>query len=153
MAPLERGRELSALSSNFQMVPRSSRIHSGRQTAMKRPYRGINPAAKPSGSECKECLAAGGWWLHLRRCAECGHIGCCDTSPGQHAAKHAAESGHPVVASFEPLQSWFYDYEKKKVFRGFRLAPPRFHPENQPVPGPKGSVPENWESLLHEVAW
>jgi cation transport regulator ChaC len=22
-------------------------------------------------------LATGGWWFHLRRCAECGHVGSC----------------------------------------------------------------------------
>jgi hypothetical protein len=26
---------------------------------------GINPSAKPSGIGCAECLATGGWWLHL----------------------------------------------------------------------------------------
>jgi hypothetical protein len=62
-----------------------------------------------------------------------------------------AEFGHPVVASFEPLQGWFYDYEKRKVFRGYRLASPRSHPEGQPAPGPEGRVPRNWESLLHDV--
>lgn len=41
---------------------------------------GINVTSKPSGNCCVECLAAGGWWLHLRRFAECGHIGCCDNS-------------------------------------------------------------------------
>ena len=49
----------------------------------------------PSGTGCVECLAAGGWWFHLRRCAACGHIGCCDTSPAQHATAHWRESGHP----------------------------------------------------------
>src|SRR5216683_2215434 len=29
----------------------------------------INPAANPSGTGCVACLALGGWWLHLRRCA------------------------------------------------------------------------------------
>src|SRR4051812_21372307 len=37
--------------------------------------------APPSGTGCVECLAMGGRWVHLRRCAECGHIGCCDSSP------------------------------------------------------------------------
>ncbi len=63
---------------------------------------GIDPSAEPSGPGCKECMAAGGWWFHLRRCAECGHIGCCDSSPGQHALKHYEETGHPVIRSFEP---------------------------------------------------
>jgi len=57
--------------------------------------KGINSLAKPSGTGCVECLATDGWWLHLRRCAECGHIGCCDTSPNQHASKHNAVTGHP----------------------------------------------------------
>ena len=38
----------------------------------------IDPSVRPSGVGCKECLATEGWWLHLRRCAKCGHIGCCD---------------------------------------------------------------------------
>jgi len=57
---------------------------------MKSERDGINPTAKPSGTGCVECLALGGWWFHLRRCAECGHIGCCDSSPSQHASKHSA---------------------------------------------------------------
>ena len=69
---------------------------------MKSERDGINLAARPSGTGCVECSAAGGWWLHLRRCAECGHIGCCDTSPNQHASKHNAATGHPVITSFEP---------------------------------------------------
>ena len=46
------------------------------------------PATPPSGTGCQECEASGGWWLHLRRCAQCGHIGCCDTSPSQHTTAH-----------------------------------------------------------------
>ena len=111
---------------------------------------GINPLALPSGTGCVECLAAGGWWFHLRRCAECGHIGCCDSSPNQHASKHHAETGHPVIASFEPGERWFYDYRTQKAFAGPSLAPPQCHPVDQPVPGPDGKVPSDWESLLHE---
>ena len=97
--------------------------------------RGINPAAKPSGEGCVECLASGGWWLHLRRCAECGHIGCCDSSPSQHASRHAAETGHPVAASFEPGEEWFYDYERQKIVKGIELAPPRWRPEELQIIG------------------
>jgi hypothetical protein len=112
--------------------------------------RGINTASRPSGNGCVECMAAPqGWWLHLRRCAECGHIGCCDSSPNQHASKHAAAKGHPIIASFEPGEDWFFDYEKQRMIRGMELLPPHAHPEDQSVPGPEGRVPENWESLLH----
>jgi hypothetical protein len=119
---------------------------------MKRLLQGINPDSKPRANGCEDCLKAGGWWLHLRRCAECGYIACCDSSPGQHAARHAELTGHPVVASFEPLQNWFYDYRTKKVLKGPRLIGPRWRPETQSAPGPEGKVPPNWESLLHDVA-
>ena len=84
---------------------------------MKSERDGINPAAKPSGTGCVECLALGGWWLHLRRCAECGHIGCCDSSPSQHASKHYAATGHPIITSFEPGEHWFYDYRTQAILR------------------------------------
>ena len=117
---------------------------------MKRYQRGINPASKPSGNGCMECLASPeGWWFHLRRCAKCGHIGCCDSSPSQHASRHAAATGHPIIASFEPGEDWFYDYEKRAMIEGERLLPPHSHPKNQPVPGPADRVPANWESLLN----
>ena len=32
--------------------------------------------------------------------------------------------------------------------RGAELLPPHSHPEDQPVPGPAGIFPDNWESLL-----
>jgi ubiquitin-hydrolase Zn-finger-containing protein len=86
---------------------------------VKKGLRGINPASKPSGDGCVECLASQkSWWFHLRRCAECGHIGCCDSSPSQHASKHAAATGHPIIASFEPGEEWFYDYEKQGIIKG-----------------------------------
>ncbi|MGA9267108.1 MAG: UBP-type zinc finger domain-containing protein [Rhodomicrobium sp.] len=111
---------------------------------------GINPAVKPSGTGCVECLALGQWWLHLRRCAECGHIGCCDSSPNQHASKHNAATGHPVITSFEPGERWFYDYRTEEFFTGPKLHPPHAHPLDQPVPGPARAVPSNWQTLLHE---
>lgn len=109
----------------------------------------IDPSVVPSGTGCVECLATGGWWLHLRRCAQCGHIGCCDSSPSQHASRHAAETGHHIIASFEPGEAWFYDYDEARMRRGPALAAPRWHPTSQPVPGPAGRVPADWESLLH----
>lgn len=109
----------------------------------------IDPSAEPSGSGCVECDAAGGWWLHLRRCAQCGHIGCCDNSPEQHASKHARGTGHPVIASFEPGEDWFYDYRTEDYVSGPHLAPPTHHPLDQTVPGPSGRVPADWQLQLH----
>ena len=120
------------------------------KSEMKKAARGINPASKPSGDGCLECLASPtGWWFHLRRCAECGHIGCCDSSPSQHASKHAAATGHQIITSFEPGEDWFFDYEKQAMVKGVELLPPHSHPRNQLAPGPAGKVPANWESLLN----
>jgi hypothetical protein len=116
---------------------------------MKTERHGINPDVPPSGEGCVECLAAGAWWLHLRRCTECGHVGCCDSSPSQHASKHFHTTGHPIAASFEPGETWFFDYRNGKMIPGERLADPRWHPEGQPAPGPAGRVPRDWESHLH----
>ena len=99
---------------------------------------GIDPSVPPSGEGCVECEAAGGWWVHLRRCAQCGHIGCCDTSPMQHATAHASATGHPFIQSFEPGEDWFYSYETKETYDGPELAPPQHHPVDQGVPGPRG---------------
>ena len=110
---------------------------------------GIDPTAAPSGTGCLECEAAGGWWFHLRRCAQCGHVGCCDSSPEQHASGHAAATGHPVVQSFEPGEDWFYDFRTDDFLDGPPLAPPDSHPPDQPVPGPKGAVPRDWQRRLH----
>jgi hypothetical protein len=109
----------------------------------------IDPTVPPSGSGCVECLASQGWWFHLRRCASCGHIGCCDTSPSQHATHHAKASGHTVIASFEPGEDWFFDYDAQSTFAGPRLAAPEHHPVDQPVPGPAGQVPGDWENHLN----
>jgi len=55
---------------------------------------------------CEDCLAIGGVWLHLRICLQCGKVGCCDDSPNRHARAHAHETGHPLIRSLEPGESW-----------------------------------------------
>lgn len=110
---------------------------------------GIDPSVAPSGQGCAECLAAAGWWFHLRRCAQCGHVGCCDTSPAQHATAHAKATEHPIVRSFEPGESWFWSYSTEEFYDGPPLAAPEHHPLDQPVPGPTGRVPADWQRHLH----
>jgi hypothetical protein len=109
----------------------------------------IDPAVVPSGAGCVECDAAGGWWFHLRRCAACGHVGCCDSSPAQHASGHAAATGHRVVQSYEPGEDWFWDFGTARVVAGPVLADPQHRPLDQPAPGPAGRVPVDWQSKLN----
>ena len=111
--------------------------------------RSIDTTVPPSGMGCVECLAAGGWWFHLRRCAQCGHVGCCDSSPAQHASHHARTSSHELVQSFEPGENWFWDYATNQYYEGPVIAPPHHHPPDQPVPGPAGCVPKDWQRHLH----
>ncbi|MEU6945153.1 UBP-type zinc finger domain-containing protein [Streptomyces sp. NPDC046316] len=111
---------------------------------------GIDPSTPPSGTGCAECDAGGGWWFHLRRCAQCGHIGCCDSSPAQHATAHWKSTGHPLVQSFEPGEEWYWNYATDDLYKsGPALAPPDGHPADQATPGPAGRVPQNWQDLLH----
>jgi hypothetical protein len=109
----------------------------------------IDVTRPPSGEGCVECLEAGGWWVHLRRCAACGHIGCCDTSPGQHGTRHFEETGHPVIQSYEPGEDWFWDFRTQQALDGPELAPPHQHPTDQPAPGPAGAVPADWRSRIN----
>jgi hypothetical protein len=64
----------------------------------------------PKKRECEECVKIGSRWVHLRTCQTCGGTRCCDSSPNRHASKHAKSSGHPVVCSAEPGESWVYCY-------------------------------------------
>ncbi len=62
------------------------------------------PPRTPRG--CEECLKNGGRWVHLRLCRVCGHVGCCDSSPGRHATQHFHSTRHPLMRSLEPGESW-----------------------------------------------
>ena len=108
----------------------------------------IDPTVPPSGDGCLECDESGGWWFHLRRCAACGHVGCCDQSLSRHARAHAAETGHPIIRSYEPGEDWFYDFRTDDYATGPELAPPQSHPVEQTVPGPAERVPANWQQQL-----
>ena len=48
--------------------------------------------ATPSGSVCEEC----GSDFNLRLCAECGHVGCCESQAGD-ARVHALGERHQVI--------------------------------------------------------
>ena len=80
----------------------------------------------PSSADgCAECLAIGSDWVHLRLCLVCGHVACCDDSPNRHATRHFHASGHPVLRSFEPGETWGWCYIDQQFF--------------DPMPGPQRS--------------
>jgi len=46
---------------------------------------GLTPEDFPpqrTPNACEECLADGTFWVALRECQSCGHVGCCDSSTG-----------------------------------------------------------------------
>ena len=68
---------------------------------------------------CQDCLALGLTdWVHLRRCLTCGRIGCCDSSPRRHATAHFTETGHPVIQSFQPGETWCWCYLDEELDTG-----------------------------------
>jgi uncharacterized UBP type Zn finger protein len=83
---------------------------------------------QPGDQGCHECLQQGGRWVHLRMCQTCGHVGCCDSSPGRHATAHYHETEHPLVRSFEPGEDWFWCYPENLAFEIPSAGPAPSHP-------------------------
>jgi uncharacterized UBP type Zn finger protein len=78
---------------------------------------------------CEDCLREGGEWLHLRICLNCGHVGCCDESPKQHARAHSEADQHPLIRSLEPGEEWTWCYADEVAMiipeiRGHTKIPP-----------------------------
>lgn len=57
--------------------------------------------AEPRAAACEACGEA----RNLRACAECGHVGCCE-SLNAHNTAHFRTSSHPVIRSL-PLETGF----------------------------------------------
>lgn len=70
----------------------------------------IRPVTPGSPDSCQDCVPLGDRWVHLRLCLTCGHVGCCDNSKNRHATAHYRETGHPVIASYEPGERWRWCY-------------------------------------------
>ena len=67
-------------------------------------------------------------WVHLRRCTACGHVGCCDNSPGQHATGHFGTTTHPIIQSYEPGEDWYWCYVDEIAFELEGGQPSASHP-------------------------
>jgi hypothetical protein len=90
---------------------------------------GLIAEVTPSSTGCEDCLAAGHHdWVHLRVCQECGHVGCCDSSPRRHATAHSHASSHPIVRSYEPREDWYYCYVDDVLFELDGAPPAPSHP-------------------------
>ena len=77
-----------------------------------------DPQVLPSDRDgCHECLVSGDAWVHLRLCAVCGHVGCCDSSPNRHATAHFHGSGHPLIRSYERGEDFWYCYLDDMLFQ------------------------------------
>jgi Zn-finger in ubiquitin-hydrolases and other protein len=76
---------------------------------------------------CEECIALGAPWNELRVCLSCGHVGCCEDSQHAHALQHFNATKHPIIASFEPGESWLWCY----VHRGYYDPPPGSVPKRR----------------------
>ncbi|MGC4807221.1 UBP-type zinc finger domain-containing protein [Micromonospora sp. DT233] len=74
-------------------------------------------AAEPvTTSQCPGCVAAGSTEpRRLRACLTCGHVGCCDSSPYRHATRHFEATGHPVMRSVQPGESWRWCYVDEEL--------------------------------------
>jgi uncharacterized UBP type Zn finger protein len=65
---------------------------------------------------CPDCIADGFKdWVHLRQCLSCGYVGCCDSSPRQHATGHYGTTEHPVMRSVEPGELWRWCYVDETI--------------------------------------
>jgi hypothetical protein len=91
--------------------------------AVRDPDTGALPAPVPGDRGCHECLRSGTPYRELRICQDCGHVGCCDSSPGRHADAHHRATGHPLVRSFEPGESWYWCYVDRRMFEVPDAAP------------------------------
>jgi CPA1 family monovalent cation:H+ antiporter len=79
---------------------------------------GLKPADFPPPQPpdaCAECLEEGTRWVSLRECKECGHVGCCDSSPRKHATQHYRRTQHPVMRSVMPGDTWDWCYVHKQT--------------------------------------
>ena len=82
----------------------------------------------PRTDGCEECLKSGGRWVHLRLCLTCGHVGCCDSSPGRHATGHHHTAGHAIIRSYEPGEDWYWCYLDGVAFELAGAPPAPSHP-------------------------
>ena len=90
----------------------ASRLFPGRKPARPacRHLSEIKKDVAPRTTGCEACMRTGERWVTLRMCLACGHVGCCDSSKNRHATQHFSVTGHPVMRSIQPGESWKWCY-------------------------------------------
>jgi uncharacterized UBP type Zn finger protein len=73
------------------------------------------PEPAASAHTCPGCQAAGTDPVQLRICLVCGNVACCESSPLRHAQEHFERTGHPVIRSYEPGESWRWCYLDQRL--------------------------------------
>ena len=64
----------------------------------------------PAEPICAQCASEGLTWVHVRMCMVCGEAACCDSSKQRHARRHFETTGHTLMRSVEPGESWGWCY-------------------------------------------
>lgn len=54
-----------------------------------------------------------------------------------------------MLTSFEPGEDWFWNADTNEFLDGPVMSPPAARPATQPVPGPAGKVPPDWQQRLN----
>ena len=58
----------------------------------------------------EDCAAQGNEvWVHRRLCLTCGHVACCDSGTPP------LTTGHPVMRSYEPGETWRWCYLDRRL--------------------------------------
>ena len=65
--------------------------------------------AAPAAERCEEC----GSTFNLRLCAECGHVGCCESQAGD-ARAHALTLNHPVILQMPAGRGFTWCYAENR---------------------------------------
>lgn len=80
------------------------------------------PLVEPNTENCLHCEEKGGVPVELRVCLECGHVGCCDDTEGQHARTHFNDTDHSLIASIQPGATWAYCFVHDAVLEDWRTT-------------------------------
>ena len=116
--------------------------------------RGSTPPSLRAAPAAPSATPLGGWWVHLRRCAQCGHVGCCDTSPAQHATAHFQGHRAPGGPELRARRGLVLGLPHRRAGRrpGARRAPPRA-PRTSPCPArPTASRPTGGSTSTSRAA-